>query len=110
VGGPNDPSLARSDAAHETARLTREEAVVIARDAAPQAAGRPVTFAEAGPSVDLLPPGAPEVERLISAIPADRWIWVITFSSGDGPLGGESSVVVIDYLDGRVYGVVDWIS
>jgi hypothetical protein len=47
-GWPNDPSLARSDAAHETARLTREEAVVIARDAAPQAAGRPVTFAEAG--------------------------------------------------------------
>jgi len=106
-GSPTEPSLTPSDASPEAVPLTRAEAVAIAHDAAPQA-GRRVTFAEAGPRVDLLAPSGPESERIIAAIPDDRWIWVISLTSD--PHGAEWSVVVIDYLDGRVYGVMGWIA
>jgi hypothetical protein len=86
--------------------MSRDEAVDIAREAVPQADGWDVLAAEAGPvnRFDYL-----AGQAFISAVPADRWVWVIDLGSGP-PLGAEGSWVVIDYLDGRVYGVVDWIS
>jgi hypothetical protein len=38
---------------------------------------------------------------------ADRQVWVISLAVGDG-LGAEGSTVVVDFLDGHVYGAVAW--
>ncbi|HEX5040727.1 MAG TPA: hypothetical protein VFW95_11395 [Candidatus Limnocylindria bacterium] len=41
---------------------------------------------------------------------ADTWVWYVIFSDGGPPLGSESVDVVIDFFDGRVYGLQAWIS
>lgn len=90
----------------ETAPLgiTMAEAVAIARDAAPQAETYQVVAARAGPykvigdifvNVDLA---------------GDRWVWLITFSDGGPPLGAEGTFVLVDYIDGTVHAIQDWIS
>ena len=76
-------------------RVVGAEAIEVARAAAPQSADRAVLVAEAKPARDLNDSG------LASGVAADRWIWYIYLSDG-GTLSGEGSMVVIDYLDGRV--------
>jgi hypothetical protein len=86
--------------------ISRDDAVDAARDVVPEAAEWDVIAVEAGPvgQFEYL-----VSQPFISEVPADRWVWVIDL--GHGPsLGAEGSWVVIDYLDGRVYGVIDWIS
>ena len=75
----------------------------IARAAAPQSADRPVVRADAGPAGEL-----PETDHFdLTPAPApDRWVWIVILASGPS-LGEEGSIVVIDFLDGGVYGVVD---
>lgn len=87
--------------------LTLEQAVAAARTAAPHRADAAVYSAEAGPFSDLL---EPEVAYRISpASPAERWVWVINLASG--PEGGmEGSMVVVDFIDGSVLGVIEWTS
>ena len=86
--------------------ISRDEAEDAARDVVPKADGWDVIAADAGPigQFDYL-----DGQAFTSEIPADRWVWVIDLGGGP-PLGAEGSWVVIDYLDGRVYGIVDWIS
>lgn len=40
----------------------------------------------------------------------DTWVWLIVLSDGGPPLGQEGSFVVLDYIDGTIYGIQDWIS
>jgi hypothetical protein len=83
-----------------TTGLTQEQAITVARVAAPQSADRSVRRAEAGPAGELV---EPQVYEFSSDIPSDRWVWVIILATqGEG-----GSSVVIDFLDGRVYGVVN---
>ena len=86
--------------------LSRDEAIAAARVAAPQASAYPeVIRAEAGPFEDM---GVASLEYELRP-EADRWVWVIILCEGCGPLSGEGTVVVLDYLDGRVYAVQDFI-
>jgi hypothetical protein len=81
--------------------LSKAEAVEIARQAAPQSADYPITVAEAGPASELVADTG-----FAEDVPGDRWIWYIVLDNG-GALSGEGSIIVIDYVDGRVYDVVD---
>ena len=86
--------------------LSRDEAIAAAREAAPQASDYPeVVRVEAGPFEDM---GVESLEYELRP-EADRWVWVIILCEGCGPLSGEGTVVVLDYLDGRVYAVQDFI-
>ena len=40
-----------------------------------------------------------------AAIPSDAWLWQVTLRYGNG----EGTTVLIDYVDGTVYGSFDWI-
>jgi hypothetical protein len=86
--------------------LTRADAIELAREAAPHAAAYPeVTVAERGPFGQL-----EGFDRMLDdEPPADRWVWQITLCEGCGPLSGRSTTVILDYLDGRIYGVIDMI-
>lgn len=87
------------------AGVTLEQAIEVARDAAPHHADKPIFSAEAGPFGDVL---EPEVAHRISPMPPpDRWVWIINLAGGP-PLGQEGAMVVLDFVDGRVLGVIDW--
>jgi hypothetical protein len=39
---------------------------------------------------------------------ADRWVWIVDLGSGQ-PVADHGAVVVLDYLTGGVYSVIEWI-
>lgn len=82
--------------------LSEAEAVEIALAAAPQSDDyQVVQVAEAGPAGELVADYG-----LAEQVPRDRWVWHIVLGT-DRTLGGEDAVtIVIDYIDGRVYEVV----
>ena len=84
--------------------LSEAEAVDIARGAAPQSADYPIQVAEAGPASELVADTG-----MAEDVPGDRWVWYIVLGTG-GYLSGGGTVIVIDYIDGRVYDVVDVIA
>ena len=90
-----------------TGGLTRTEAIEAARRAAPHAADYPeVIRADAGPfgTEAMGFESLEDIER-----PADsRWVWVIMLCEGCGPLSGQGTFVILDYLDGRVYGIINF--
>lgn len=88
--------------------LTEEAAAAAARAAAPQSAAWPVVVAKAGPAGELL--YSEGGYQIAPGLPHDRWVWVIILGDSSQALDGEGSIVVIDFLDGTVYEVVDWIS
>lgn len=86
--------------------LTEAEAV----EAALRADGRPGMAAvnvESGPASEVLPREGFEWADVPSG---DTWVWLIVLSDGGPPLGQEGSVVVLDYFEGTVYGIQNWIS
>jgi hypothetical protein len=86
--------------------LTEAEAV----DAALRADGRPGMSAanvESGPASEVLPREGFEWADVPSG---DTWVWLIVVSDDGPPLGQEGSFVVLDYFDGTVYGIQNWIS
>ena len=85
--------------------LTEDVAVAAARAASPQSADRPVVSARAGAFNELLQP--PEAYEFSADLPPERWVWVVVLASGD-QLDAQGTIVVIDYLDGRIYGVMDF--
>jgi len=87
--------------------LTQELAIATARAAAPHAATGRVLVAKAGSAGDLL--YAEGGYQIAQGLPQDRWVWVVILATGSG-FGAEGSIVVMDFLDGTVYEVVDWIS
>jgi len=42
----------------------------------------------------------------MEGVPGDRWVWYIVLSNL-GPLSGEGTFVILDYVDGTIYEVVD---
>jgi hypothetical protein len=109
---PSTVSTAASSAAStQTATpigLTQDEAVAAARAAAPRSAEWSLLSAKSGRVGDRLVP----VEAYpISPFPSDdRWVWVIELGTGQEPLGGFQSTVVLDFLDGHLYTVLKSIS
>jgi len=87
--------------------LTKDQAVLVARAATPRSADWSVLSAKAGRVDELL---VPEAAFPISPFPSrDRWVWVIDLGAGPA-VGGQGSIVVLDYIDGHVYAVLNWIS
>lgn len=43
---------------------------------------------------------------MAESVPEGRWVWYIVLSRSQ-PLAGESPIIVLDYLDGHVYQVID---
>lgn len=78
--------------------LTVDEAVSIARDAAPQADG----YRMASAAYTFPAPGQEHI-----GVPADRSIWTIAFEAMDG--SGQGTVVQLDYVDGTVYSILNGI-
>ena len=80
--------------------ISREEAVDAARAAVPDADEWEVTGATAGPLGQV----APYVEDTDWArdLSADLWVWQVSFVRGD-----RGVYVVIDFVDGSVYGKVE---
>lgn len=91
----------------EPSELSQADAIAIARVAEPRAADWVVLFARVGPSGELLRPAS--AYDLDPHPPSDRMVWIITLASGPD-FGAEGSTFVIDALDGRIYGILRWIS
>lgn len=86
--------------------LTEAEAV----EAALRADGRPGMTAvdvESGPASEVVPREGFEWADVPTG---DTWVWLIVVSDDGPPLGQEGSFVVLDYFDGTVYGIQNWIS
>lgn len=86
--------------------LTESQAV----EAALNADGRPGMSAvnvEFGPASQVVPREGFEWADVPSG---DTWVWLIVVSDDGPPLGQEGSFIVLDYIDGTVYGIQRWIS
>jgi hypothetical protein len=102
------PTPAPSTAISPNLGMTEELAVAAARAAAPQAAEYPVIVAKAGSAEELL--YAEGGYQIAPGLPRDRWVWVVILGDTRGPLDADGSIVVIDFIDGTIYEVVDWMS
>ena len=96
-GEEPSPPGSNAPAGSPESGLSEDEAVELARAAAPQSAHFPVTVAKAGPASAFSP---------FHDIAGDRWVWYILLSDL-GPLSGEGTMVFLDFVDGRVYEVID---
>ena len=85
--------------------LTQEQAIGIARSAAPQASMWPMLVSTAGTAAELLHPEGGY--RVAQGLAHDRWVWVVVLGNAGTGLDGAGVIVVIDYIDGTVYEVVD---
>lgn len=80
--------------------ISRQEAMEIAREALPAEEWEEL-FANAGPVGQYNQWGGFE---WAADLPADLWVWTVSVSRGGGAVE-----VVIDFVDGRVYGVAKFI-
>ncbi len=94
-----------SGAATPSGGLTMGQAIAAARASAPQSAELPVTVAKAGPAGELL--DSPEGYHAAPGLPHDRWVWVVVLFDNSAPLSGRGSIVVIDFVNGAVYDVMN---
>jgi hypothetical protein len=83
--------------------LSKDDAVDAARDAVPGAEEWRVADVRAGPlgQLDFLW----ETYEWADDLSADRWVWSVFLTRGD-----QGARVVIDFVDGSVYGVIGSIS
>ncbi len=98
-GGRFEPPEPVEPAPAPTDGISKNEALDIAYDAVPEMDGRDVV-AEAG-AVAHVVPGWESYEWLRDLNP-DRWVWRVFLVNGD-----RGAEVVIDFVDGSVYGVAD---
>jgi len=81
--------------------ISGEEAATAARDAVPQGVDLVVDDVVQGPIEQMMPDrGDFDWAR---ELPADRWVWQVSLESRDR---GERARVIIDFVDGTVYGYV----
>lgn len=88
--------------------LSEDDAVSIARDAAPIAANGEVRSVQAGPLSEVFP--SRDLFDWSRNLAADRWVWMV-FLVNTTALGDEDGAIVfIDYYDGTVYEVMEGVS
>ena len=83
--------------------LSTDEAVSAARKAVPKTWDWEVAVVEAGPIREIVPDYVPS--DWAHELEPDRWVWRVMFVSGY-----EGSEVFVDFEDGSLLGVMDWIS
>jgi hypothetical protein len=87
---------------------TRDQAVARARAAVPKRAGAGALQADLGRFGDL---GNASAASLVSPRPdGDRLVWRVNLGTVQGPLDGDGTIVILDFADGSVIEVFDWIS
>jgi hypothetical protein len=100
---PNPPGPALSGAG-----LTRDQAITIARTAAPRRGDAAVLQADVGRFADL---GYAHAASRVSPPPTpERLVWRVNLGTVSGPLEGEGTIVILDFQTGSVIQVFDWIS
>lgn len=101
------PAASASPSASPTAPpggLSQAQAVAAAEVVA-ERSNVVVMTAVAGPASEVL---AGSMVHVYPDMPSgDTWVWVINLWNAAGEQG---TVVVLDYLDGTIYGIQDWIS
>jgi len=88
--------------------ITREQAIAVAREAAPRYATANVLSAEVGAFGDLV--SAFTVQHVSPVPTSDRLVWKVTLGEQPSPTGGQGADVIIDFWDGRVILATEWIS
>ena len=99
-------SASASPSVVPTVALTEAEAVEAAISADGRS-GMTAIQADSGPAGELLTRYSIDWAEVPSN---GTWVWFVNLSDGGPPLGAEGSWVVLDYLDGRIYGLQRWIS
>jgi hypothetical protein len=85
--------------------LTREAAIALAQKAAPAGYSKAVLGAAAGPFKDLGGFG-----RIVGTVPApEDWVWRVNLGEYAGPTGGSGTTVVLDYYDGHLILISNWV-
>ena len=108
AGAPTGAGHALFAPSPERAEITRDQAIAIARAAAPKRASDGVLQAIHGTFADL---GNPDARILVSpARDATHEVWLVNVGIVRGGLDGEGTDVIIDASDGRVLQVFDWVS
>lgn len=88
--------------------ITREQAIAIARTAAPRWSSAAVLEATTGTFGDL---GSRNAPILVSPAPGpERAVWRIKLGVVRGPADAAGTDVIIDAIDGTVIETTDWIS
>jgi hypothetical protein len=88
--------------------LSRDQAIAIARAAAPRRGGAAVLQAEVGPFADL---GNAHAASRVSPPPTpERLVWRVNLGTDSGPLQGDGTIVILDFQTGSVIQVFDWIA
>ncbi|HJP70618.1 MAG TPA: hypothetical protein VJ975_02775 [Candidatus Limnocylindria bacterium] len=82
--------------------IAQSDAIAIARAVARHPDAE-VGYVSDGPAAEALM-GLQGIEWA-ARIPTDGWLWQVTFRYDNG----EGTTVLIDYVDGTVYGSFDWI-
>lgn len=88
--------------------LSEEDAVSIAREAAPIAANGDVRSAQAGPLGEVFP--SRDLFDWSRDLPADRWVWMVFLVNTTAAGDEDGAIVILDYRDGTVYKVMEGIS
>jgi hypothetical protein len=88
--------------------LSEDDAVAIAREAAPIAANGEARSAQAGPLGEVFP--SRDLFDWSRNLPADRWVWMVFLMNATAGGDEEGAIVILDYHDGTVYKVMEGIS
>ncbi len=108
AGAPTVAGHALFAPSPERAGITRDQAIEIARTAAPKRSSDDVLQAIVGTFGDL---GNPDAQILVSPAPGPAQdVWLVKLGVVRGPLDGEGTDVIIDASDGRVLQMFDWVS
>jgi hypothetical protein len=107
---PPSPSAAPTASSSPTATATginREQAITVARAAVPRYASADVLSASVGRFIDSVTEYT--AAHLTPAPAPDRLVWRVTLGEHGGPTGGEGTVVIVDFWDGRFILSTDFI-
>jgi hypothetical protein len=105
---PATPSPGLIGPAGSGTGLTRDQAITIARAAAPRRGDAAVLQAEVGRFADL---GYAHAASGVSPPPTpERLVWRVNLGTVRGPLEGEGTIVILDFQTGKIIQVFDWIS
>lgn len=108
VGSPAPTTPGITTPSPTPSGITREEAIAVARAAAPRYATAGVLHADAGRFDDFVPAFTAEHYTPVPA--PDRLVWRITLGEQPSPTGGQGTDVIIDFWDGRVILATEWVS
>lgn len=98
----NDAEQTQASSDASAIGLTEAQAIEIAKNVAPQIAGRDVLVAKAGPLSEVWEDSA--ALEWAKSLARDRLVWYMYFADADDGLG---TIVVLDVVDGTAFEVMN---